>query len=74
MPLRETTPTFPFLGPLGLLPLPARWRIRIGEPVDLSGVKDENDAIAVNEAATAVRDRLQKDVDDLVEVRGGAFF
>lgn len=74
LPWLPITPTFPFLGPLGLLPLPARWRIRIGEPIDLGSVKDEGDATAVNEAAAAVRDRLQKDVDDLVEVRGGAFF
>ena len=27
------TPTFPLLGPLGLVPLPARWQIRFGEPL-----------------------------------------
>jgi 1-acyl-sn-glycerol-3-phosphate acyltransferase len=74
LPWLPVTPTFPLLGPLGLLPLPARWRIRVGQPVDVSHVKDEGDAIAVNEVAAAVRDRLQKDVDDLVDVRGGAFF
>ena len=30
------TPTFPWLGPLGLIPLPARWRIEFCEPVDVS--------------------------------------
>jgi 1-acyl-sn-glycerol-3-phosphate acyltransferase len=75
LPWLPVTPTFPLLGPLGLLPLPARWRIRIGEPVDVgAAVKDEADAVAVNAVATVVRDRIQRDVDDLVELRGGAFF
>jgi 1-acyl-sn-glycerol-3-phosphate acyltransferase len=29
------TPTFPWLGPLGLVPLPSQWRIRFGAPLDL---------------------------------------
>lgn len=75
LPWLPVTPTFPLLGPLGLLPLPARWRIRIGEPVNARAeVKDEADAVAVNALATSVRDRLQRDVSDLVEQRGGAFF
>ncbi len=75
LPWLPVTPTFPFLGPLGLLPLPARWRIRIGAPVDANErVKDETDAVAINALATSVRDRLQRDVSDLVEQRGGAFF
>ena len=75
LPWFPLTPTFPLLGPLGLLPLPARWRIRIGEPINAKDiVKDEGDAVAVNALATAVRDRLQRDVTDLVEQRGGAFF
>lgn len=72
LPWLPVTPTFPFLGPLGLLPLPARWRLRIGEPIVVD--VDEADGVLVNDVATRVRDRLQKDVDDLVELRGGAFF
>jgi 1-acyl-sn-glycerol-3-phosphate acyltransferase len=75
LPWLPVTPTFPFFGPLGLLPLPARWRIRIGEPVNARAeVKDEADAVAVNALATSVRDRIQRDVIDLVEQRGGAGF
>ncbi|HRV61304.1 MAG TPA: lysophospholipid acyltransferase family protein, partial [Solirubrobacterales bacterium] len=36
-PYVPITPTFPWLGPLGLLPLPSRWRIEFLEPIDLSG-------------------------------------
>jgi 1-acyl-sn-glycerol-3-phosphate acyltransferase len=74
LPYLPITPTFPLMGPLGLLPLPARWRIRIGAPIDAGrSVKDESDAVAVNELAGAVRDRIQKDVADLVEQRGSAW-
>jgi 1-acyl-sn-glycerol-3-phosphate acyltransferase len=35
-PFVPLTPTFPWLGLLGLVPLPARWRIEFCEPIDLS--------------------------------------
>ena len=35
-PLRAGYPDLPWLGPLGLLPLPSRWRIEFLEPIDLS--------------------------------------
>ncbi len=74
VPWLPITPTFPWLGPLGLLPLPARWRIRIGEPIDpRKTIKDEGDAVAINALAATIRDRLQKDVLELVEARGSAY-
>jgi 1-acyl-sn-glycerol-3-phosphate acyltransferase len=74
LPHLPITPTFPFLGPLGLLPLPARWHIRVGEPIDARHtIADEGDAVAVNELAGVVRDRIQKDVADLVARRGNAW-
>jgi len=33
LPAAPITPTFPWLGPLGLLPYPVRYRIRYGEPI-----------------------------------------
>ncbi len=35
-PFVPITPTFPWLGLLGLVPLPSRWRIEFCEPIDLS--------------------------------------
>ena len=35
-PFVPLTPTFPWLGLLGLIPLPSKWRIEFCEPVDLS--------------------------------------
>jgi 1-acyl-sn-glycerol-3-phosphate acyltransferase len=73
-PWLPITPLFPLLGPLGLLPLPARWRIRVGEPINPADhVSEEGDAVAVNALASRIRDRIQKDVSELVEARGGAW-
>jgi len=33
IPYIPITPTFPWLGPLGLLPVPTKWTIRIGAPI-----------------------------------------
>lgn len=75
LPYLPVTPTFPLLGPLGLLPLPARWRVRVGDPIDVKAlVADADDSVAVGEAAALVRDRIQKDVEELVEQRGAAYF
>jgi 1-acyl-sn-glycerol-3-phosphate acyltransferase len=74
VPYLPITPLFPLLGPVGLLPLPARWRVRFGAPVDASAlVKDEGDAVAINGVAADIRDRLQRDVQELVEARGNAY-
>ena len=37
-PYAPITPTFPWLGPLGLIPLPSKWRIEFCEPIDVSGL------------------------------------
>ncbi len=74
VPYLPITPFFPLLGPAGLLPLPARWRVRFGAPVDARGlVTDEADAVAINGVAADIRERLQKDVAELVEARGNAY-
>ncbi len=39
-PSFPVTPTFPWLGPLGLLPLPVRYRIYFGEAIQLEGDDD----------------------------------
>ncbi len=33
LPYFPLTPTFPWLGPLGLVPLPSKWYIEFGEPI-----------------------------------------
>lgn len=41
MPYFPITPTFPWLGPLGFVPYPSKYRIYFGEPIDFSGCKDD---------------------------------
>jgi len=47
MPAFPITLTWPWLGPLGLLPLPVKYHIHFGEPMWFDGnPNDEDDAIA----------------------------
>ncbi|MBM4398250.1 MAG: 1-acyl-sn-glycerol-3-phosphate acyltransferase [Deltaproteobacteria bacterium] len=54
LPFLPLSPTFPVLGPLGLLPLPARITVVVGDPVDLheiagTATPDEACILRVNE-------------------------
>lgn len=74
-PYFPITPTFPLLGPLGAIPLPSRWRIAFGAPIDLTGLGPEaaDDRATVLEVAEEVRDRIQGMVYDNLIERQGAF-
>jgi 1-acyl-sn-glycerol-3-phosphate acyltransferase len=74
-PFVPITPTFPLLGPLGLVPLPSRWRIEFCEPMDLSehGPDAAEDRALVLDLAEAVRERIQRKVYENLVQRGGAF-
>jgi 1-acyl-sn-glycerol-3-phosphate acyltransferase len=66
LPYFPVTPLFPWLGPLGALPLPSNWIIEFCPPVPTAGVP-------ADDLAAAVRDIVQAKVDDLVAERGPAF-
>ena len=59
------TPTFPWFGPAGLLPAPVKWRVIIGEPVDLSayGPEAADDPLVVHRLNEQIRSILQTLVD-----------
>ncbi len=61
-PYFPVTWTFPWLGPLGLIPLPSRWIIEFGEPIDTSayGPEAADDAMLVFELTDRVRDTIQQ--------------
>ena len=62
MPAFPITPTFPWLGPLGLLPLPVKYRIRLGPPIRFSGSAGEDDGATlarVAEVKTAIDKLLE---------------
>jgi len=72
LPSLPITLTFPWLGPLGLLPLPVKYRISWGEPMRFEG--DPNDADAViREKVDQVQSRIQKMVDSGLEKRKSWF-
>jgi 1-acyl-sn-glycerol-3-phosphate acyltransferase len=79
LPYFPLTPLFPWLGPVGAVPLPSNWIIEFCEPVPtcrLSGlVPDEGapDAELVAELADQVRDTIQAKLNELVVARGPAF-
>jgi 1-acyl-sn-glycerol-3-phosphate acyltransferase len=74
-PFIPVTPTFPWLGPLGLLPLPARWRIEFCRPLDLSGYTpaDADDRALVLDVTERVRDRIQEKIYENLIARGSPF-
>jgi 1-acyl-sn-glycerol-3-phosphate acyltransferase len=75
VPSVPLTPTFPWLGAVGLLPMPVKWRVVIGEPIDLSayGPKAADDALVVHRLNEQIRGILQGLVDTARLQRGGAF-
>jgi 1-acyl-sn-glycerol-3-phosphate acyltransferase len=58
MPAFPVTPTFPWLGPLGLLPLPVKYRIYFGEPMHFAGSPGDEDAV-VQERVDRVREAIE---------------
>jgi 1-acyl-sn-glycerol-3-phosphate acyltransferase len=75
IPYLPVTPTFPVLGPLGLLPLPTKWTISILPPRDLSaqGPAGADDHALVAAVTAQVRDAVQKELDRLVAGRSSLF-
>lgn len=66
LPSVPLTPTFPWLGPLGLLPYPVRYRIAYGEPLEFHtrfGPEDAEDPRLVRYLANQVRRAVQQLLD-----------
>jgi 1-acyl-sn-glycerol-3-phosphate acyltransferase len=77
VPYIPVTPTFPLLGPLGLIPLPTKWYIAFGEPFFFNheyGPDGASDSILVNRLAEQVRSRIQSMLDALLKERRSVFF
>jgi 1-acyl-sn-glycerol-3-phosphate acyltransferase len=74
-PFFPVTPTFPWLGPLGAIPLPSRWLIEFCEPVETAsyGPEAANDRAAVLELTERVADTIQEALYANLVRRGPAF-
>ena len=72
LPVFPVTPTFPWLGPLGLLPYPGKYEISYGEPFRFYedfGASAVEDPHAVRYMAEQVRRRIQEMIDRRVVAR-----
>jgi 1-acyl-sn-glycerol-3-phosphate acyltransferase len=74
-PFFPVTPTFPWLGPLGVVPLPSKWRIEFCEPIETAhyGPDAAADRGLVLELTERVRDTVQQAVYENLVRRGSAF-
>jgi 1-acyl-sn-glycerol-3-phosphate acyltransferase len=76
LPYFPITPTFPLLGPLGLVPLPSKWSIEFADPVrlDAYGPEGANDPILVNRISEEVRSTVQRMIDGRLARRRSVWF
>jgi 1-acyl-sn-glycerol-3-phosphate acyltransferase len=61
LPYFPVTPFFPWLGPLGLIPLPSKWIVEFGEPLPTDGFPDDawQDGLTVLDLTERVREEIQ---------------
>ncbi|MFC5382536.1 lysophospholipid acyltransferase family protein [Aquipuribacter nitratireducens] len=74
-PFWPVTPTWPWLGPLGLVPLPSKWLIELGEPVptDTLDPAAADDPMVVFEITDRVREVIQQTLYALLVQRRSVF-
>ncbi|MBW2230912.1 MAG: acyltransferase family protein [Deltaproteobacteria bacterium] len=72
LPALPITPTFPLLGPLGLLPLPVKYRIYFGEPLHFEGDPSDDDA-RIEEQVDVVRAAIARGFERGLSERRGIF-
>jgi 1-acyl-sn-glycerol-3-phosphate acyltransferase len=76
MPLFPISATFPWLGPLGFVPLPTKWSIKFGELIsydeyDESALKDN---VIINRLNRQLRATIQGMLDSMLKKRRSLFF
>jgi 1-acyl-sn-glycerol-3-phosphate acyltransferase len=77
LPYFPITPTFPLLGPLGTVPLPSKWIIEFGEPIEtaeLGGAAAAEDPMLVFHITDQVRETIQSTLYSLLLQRRSVFF
>ncbi|GGV26245.1 lysophospholipid acyltransferase family protein [Streptomyces spectabilis] len=76
IPYFPLTPTFPWLGPLGVVPLPTKWTIQFGEPIPTDGYPPEaaEDPMLMFNLTDQVREQIQHTLYKLLVQRRSVFF
>ncbi|MBP7971838.1 MAG: lysophospholipid acyltransferase family protein [Candidatus Nanopelagicales bacterium] len=75
MPYFPITPTFPLLGPLGMIPLPSKWIIEFGEPIYTDDFPETaaDDPMLVFNLTDQVRETIQQTLYRLLVQRRSVF-
>ncbi len=75
VPYIPITPFFPWLGPLGMVPLPSKWILEFGEPIrtDAYDAAEAEDPMLVFNVTDQVRETIQHTLFDLLRERDGVF-
>ncbi|HEV2029721.1 MAG TPA: lysophospholipid acyltransferase family protein [Candidatus Dormibacteraeota bacterium] len=75
LPYFPITPFWPLLGPLGMIPLPSKWRIQFHAPIHVETNPPEaaDDQNLVMNLSDEVRDIIQQGIYDNLKLRRGVF-
>ena len=75
-PYFPITPTFPWLGPLGMVPLPSKWVIEVGEAIATDELPPgaADDPMVVFDVTDQVRETIQQTLYALLMQRRATFF
>jgi 1-acyl-sn-glycerol-3-phosphate acyltransferase len=75
LPYLPVTPFFPWLGPLGMVPLPSKWLIEFGEPIRTDSYDEgaADDPMLVFNVTDQVRETIQQTLYSLLVQRGSVF-
>jgi 1-acyl-sn-glycerol-3-phosphate acyltransferase len=75
LPYFPVTPLFPLAGPVGMLPLPSKWHIQFGEPIDTAEYDETaaEDPMVTFELTDQVRETIQQTLYQLLANRRNTF-
>jgi 1-acyl-sn-glycerol-3-phosphate acyltransferase len=75
IPYVPITPLFPWLGPLGLVPLPSKWLLEFGEPIRTDEYDEgaADDPMLVFNVTDQVRETIQQSLYGLLKERGSVW-
>jgi 1-acyl-sn-glycerol-3-phosphate acyltransferase len=75
LPYVPITPLFPWLGPLGLVPLPSKWLMEFGEPIrtDQYDAGAADDPTLVFDVTDQVRETIQQSLHSLLAQRSSVW-
>ena len=76
LPYFPVTPLFPLAGPIGLVPLPSKWHIQFGEPIETADYDESaaDDPMVTFELTDHVRETIQQTLYQLLANRRNTFF